>query len=467
MHPFEQKVYNFIKENELLNKGDQVVIGLSGGADSVCLLVVLKALWPLLNLKLAAVHVNHGLRGEAADADQAYAAHLCRQLGVDCHIVRADVRTMAKAQHRSEEEVGRECRYAAFEALRKTMGDGKIAVAHHRDDLAETVLLNLMRGTGLKGLTGIPVKRGAVIRPLLGVTRAEIEHYLSDKAIAYCTDATNGETDYTRNKIRLQLMPYLKENINPKAMEHLCMTAAMAADASAFMEREAQKAAASCVKESEEGLLLDAGALGILDPALTREVIRLCIGKLAGRMKDIGMVHVEEVRGLLGKTVGKTVHLPYGLEAARTYDGILLGPVTDKQDKTLAGTLAQLPKEPGIYPLEEREIALKIEVFEPQENDQIPKNVYTKWFDYGKIGNEMVLRTRMSGDYMVLKDGSKKPLRRILMDDKIPKDKRDQLILLADGAHILWILGMERISEEVKVTQHTTQILCITMRDNK
>ena len=173
-----KNVYETIMASGMICQGDSVVVGVSGGADSVCLLSVLKNLQMSMALQLTAVHIHHGLRGEAADRDRDFVTALCEDMQIPCVCFQADIRAMAREQHLSEEEAGRKFRYDCFEEVRQERQASKIAVAHHRDDLAETVLLNLFRGSGLKGLSGIPMMRGCIVRPLLGVGRADIEAYL-------------------------------------------------------------------------------------------------------------------------------------------------------------------------------------------------------------------------------------------------------------------------------------------------
>ena len=234
-----KNVYETIMASGMICQGDSVVVGVSGGADSVCLLSVLKNLQMSMALQLTAVHIHHGLRGEEADRDRDFVTALCEDMQIPCVCFQADIRAMAREQHLSEEEAGRKFRYDCFEEVRQERQASKIAVAHHRDDLAETVLLNLFRGSGLKGLSGIPMMRGCIVRPLLDVGRADIEAYLGRQGMSYRNDATNFETEYTRNRIRLDILPYVTEHINQAAVSHIAETAAIASDICRYVENQA------------------------------------------------------------------------------------------------------------------------------------------------------------------------------------------------------------------------------------
>ena len=226
----EEQIYQFIKEKNLLKAGDVCIVGVSGGADSICLLTVLAGLREKMELKLYAVHVNHMIRGTEADADESYVAEYCKKLGIPCDCYHIDVPQLAKEQKLAEEEAGRNARYEAFARAADKYGitDYKVAVAHNKNDVAETVLLNMVRGTGIAGMAGIPVKRDRIVRPLLSCTRQEIEAYLEQQEIQYCTDSTNLENDYARNKIRNRVIPALNE-INTQAAAHISQAAAYAA----------------------------------------------------------------------------------------------------------------------------------------------------------------------------------------------------------------------------------------------
>ena len=216
-----KKTEQFIRKYDMIRKSDVVAAGVSGGADSVCLLFVLCALREKLGFQIVVCHVNHCIRGKAAAADEEFVARLCRELDVPCRIFRENVELIARNRKQSTEEAGRTVRMDAFETMCLEDGGTKIATAHHREDNAETVLMNLARGTGLKGLCGIRPVNGKWIRPLLVLGKKEIEEYLRSREISWCEDATNSEDDYTRNRIRHNIMPLLTEQVNAGAARHM------------------------------------------------------------------------------------------------------------------------------------------------------------------------------------------------------------------------------------------------------
>lgn len=217
----EQKVNAYIQKYHMLEKGEKIVIGVSGGADSVCLLFLLLSLRSEWDLKLQAVHVHHGLRGADADADEQYVRKLCQVQDVPLYVFHEDVKAYAKERGMTEEEAGRVLRRERFVQIKNETGASKIVLAHHKNDNVETVLWNLSRGSGIRGAGGIRPKNGDWIRPLLCVTREEIEDYLGERKIAYCEDATNKEDDYTRNRLRNHVIPYLQEEINALSLIHI------------------------------------------------------------------------------------------------------------------------------------------------------------------------------------------------------------------------------------------------------
>ena len=471
MNEFVRRVYDAIVESGMICRGESVIVGVSGGADSVCLLSVLKDLQTVMNLKLTAVHIHHGLRGEAADRDRDFVLQLCQTLHVPCECFQKDIGKMAREQQLSEEEAGRLFRYECFEQVRQQKQASKIAVAHHMDDQAETVLLNLFRGSGLKGVAGIPVMRGTIVRPLLKVSRSDIEEYLRKQQITYRNDATNFETEYTRNRIRLDILPYVKAHINQAAVSHIAETAAIAADICRYIEKQAQDIGRTMIRQVSAGngmvLEIDAAAFISQDIAIQREILRQVMYQMAEGLKDIRAVHIEMFRELFEGQVGRQADLPYHLCAKRMYTTVN---IFKNQTHTAAGSLADRCPEikldvPGKYILKDGKRELCLEIFPVDKNLQIPKKMYTKWFDYDRIKNGLVLRQRQPGDYMAIGGGHKKPLRRILMDDKIPQSDRENLNMLTDGSHVLWIPDVGRMSEYYKITGETKLILSAELKE--
>lgn len=486
-----KRVGEYISDTHMLARGVHVVAGVSGGADSMCLLFVLLSLKKALDLKITAVHIHHGIRGAAADGDEAFVKSWCEQHEVDCVSFKADIRAKAKLAGISEEECGRLFRYECFEQVRCERGADVIAVAHHKDDLAETVIFNMVRGSNMKGMAGIVPVRGNIIRPLLILRRWEIEKLLEQNDISYRTDATNFEADYTRNKIRLKVLPYLSREINARAVEHIADMAAGVLEVSNYVERQAKKAWAraaqplsgECVTaaagdakkaggtECAAGGMMPVGLrLDVLmaeDVVIQKALVRMLIERETGKLKDITKKHVQSVLSLMALAPGKQVHLPYGMAAVRCENHIILkkreGKISGEGQKTETCMAVPVPS------------SLKIsqpgDVFSLtfEKVNQIPvffKNPCTKCFDYDKINDGLVLRHRRPGDYMTIKGGCKKTVARLMIDDKVPGTLRDRLWLLADGHHVLWIPSADggRISEHYKIEETTKHVLMIKIK---
>ena len=506
------KVEKYIWDNGMLPEGAHVVAGISGGADSMCLLFVLMTLAKQRGLKLCAVHIHHGIRGEDADNDEKFVEKFCESHGVLWKTYRGDIPAMAKLEKMSQEEAGRRFRYDCFNRALSELcwDDGKIAVAHNKNDAAETFLMNIFRGSGLDGLASIPPVRGNIIRPLLCLTRREIEALLLEAGIGFCTDKTNLENNYTRNRLRNELIPYIEANINDRGVDHMVELAGQARELSEYMKEQSLKAYKEAAAPGG-GLLVT--ALTGLPKVLVGEVIRRAIENAVGKLKDITRSHIEQAAGLLTKPVGKEIQLPYGLTVRRGYETLefivkpghpeapggqgqpggkwQLGGQGQPGEKWQPGGQWQpggpldleLPEYGGVAVFYDKETKLCLEIgiktmeavaggvpaeqfvaSLAQKNERNVQNQCTKWFDYDKIENGLQLRCRCDGDYMVIdRQGRRKLLRRLLIDEKVPREERDTLRLIADGSHIIWIPG-GRMSEAYKITSQTKKILEIKFK---
>lgn len=451
-------ILEFIRRNRLLTPGDRILVALSGGADSVCLLVILHELKEVLGLSLKAVHVHHGLRGAEADRDSEYAKELSRSLGVPFSCIRVDAAAYAKAHRMSVEEAGRHLRYEIFEKERKAFGADKIAVAHHADDQAETILYHLFRGTGLKGLGGIRPVRDRIVRPLLPVSKEEILAYLKEKGISYCEDSTNSHTDYARNRIRGILLPKIREQINPRAAENIIHAGEMAAKADEYLEKQAENFLKDYgIRKTDETGSVTAYAVRTEfllkeDDIIKTYVIRTMIRSVRASMKDITMTHVESAAALLSAPKGKQVDLPGGLLAVRISDCLW---IKNKNQKESVDNSKERP-------LPE----VDFQVFPYKKGQEIPKNGYTKWFDYDKIKCALSVRYRKTGDYMTLAGGGRKTVKALMIDEKVPREEREKIPLIADGSHVLWVIGY-RISEYYKITDDTHTVIQMQLDGGK
>ena len=451
-------ILDYVRRNQLFSPGDRVIVALSGGADSVCLLVVLNEMKKEFDLILKAVHVHHGLRGEEADRDRDYSEEISKKLGVEFTCVHVDAASYAKEHGMSVEEAGRHLRYRIFEEERKQFEGTKIAVAHHGDDQAETILYHLFRGTGLKGLGGIRPVRGNIVRPLLCIGREEILAYLSEKGISYCEDSTNNGTEYARNRIRKVILPQIKEQLNKKAGTNIIHAGEMAAKADAYLEKQAKRVMKNhgIYKYKEDGSVyqcgIDVQSLIKEDDIIRSYVIRLMIQSFHQSMKDITMIHVESAAALIFGSGGRRVDLPLGLTAVRTGTDLWIKKkkIKDPVDKHQENCLPDV----------------NFSVFSYKKGMEIPKNGYTKWFDYDKIKCALSVRYRETGDYMMLAGGGRKTIKSYFIDAKVPKEERGKIPLIAEGSHVLWVIGY-RISEYYKITDDTHTVIQMQLDGGK
>lgn len=468
-----EKTEKYIRQQCMIEKGDVVIAGVSGGADSVCLLFVLCALRRRIGFEVKVCHVNHGLRGAAADADEAYVRELCMRFHAECFVFHENVELIARNRKQSLEEAGRAVRREAFAKVCAGMERTKIATAHHRDDNAETVLLNISRGTGLRGLCGIWPVRGRWIRPLLWMDRNQIEAFLTEQNIPWCTDATNDEDDYTRNRIRHHIIPALTEQVNYGAVRHLDELSGHARELWEFLDEATEKARMRCTEQKNQTtLFIDSAAFADEHMAVKRALIKRCIADTLGSEKNLTAVHVQDTLELLEKQNGRRVNLPDGVSAVKVYGGIeICTPDIRKNEVSSEETAIRIPGETRIPDLGNKNavviscrIAGRSDVGKP---DQIPQKSYTKLIDYDIIKYGLSVRTRRAGDYLTVDDrGSRQKLKSYFINEKIPKEERDRIRLIADGSEIVWIPG-RRMSRAYYVNERTERILEIRITEEK
>lgn len=446
----ENAVKRTIQKHQLLCKGDGVIIGLSGGADSSALLVVLKKLSGELNLKLAAIHVNHQLRGEEALRDQIFAEKLCHRLEIPFKVVSVDVGNVAKTKGISFEMAGRDVRYEAFEAYRQALGYEKIAVAHHLNDQAETVLQRLIRGSGLEGLAGMRPRRDeVVIRPLLYVSRADIEAYCQSEQIEILVDHTNLETEYSRNFVRLELIPQIDQRFQTKVSETISRTADLLAQDADYFEIQVEDLWSGLVKYEVGELLVSTEALLKLHPALQGRVIRRLFKEINGQTTDLSHVHVAQILRICS---GRAMKCFVYRRVSFTACGGLLRTTLVNEDLPLAPENEKMPN-------------IVIETVTDLKNMGMKAEENAIYVNVASIQGELSLRHRQSGDrFRPWGMKGHKKLKDFFVDLKIPREDRDQIWLLCDEEKILWVCGW-RQSEDTRVTELTNQILKLSLSE--
>ena len=448
-----QKVRKTIEEFQMCQRGDTLTIGVSGGADSVALLHILLRLSKEEGWKLQVLHVHHGLRGAEADRDAAFVEKLCLGFGISCETVYLDVRREAEKRKKGIEETARILRY---QALEEKAAGGKIAVAHHQNDQAETFLMRLCRGTGMEGLSAMRPVREKLIRPLLFCSRKEIEDYCQEQGLFWQQDSTNEEEAYTRNRIRHRVLPLL-EGIHGGSTIHLAQTASLLAEENDFLAKEAEMYFQKTLL-SAEPVTLDRKLLSLLHPAMQKRVLRLAVGKASGSLMDISHVHIMELMELLKMETGKKMDLPKGIQAKNVYNTMIFE--RRKKKEMTVGFSYVLPVNEAVF-IKEAEILVETSLF-TEKNVDFSIDDYTNVFDYDRIKQVLCCRTRETGDRVSLAQGSKK-LKDFFIDRKIPRQERDTLPMIASGKQVIWIWGWY-VSPFYKANDETKQFLLVRIR---
>ncbi|MCR5509180.1 MAG: tRNA lysidine(34) synthetase TilS [Lachnospiraceae bacterium] len=463
MNQVTERVYEYCRTNGLIKPGMHVLAGVSGGADSVCLLLVLKELSSLMGLDINAVHIEHGIRGEESRLDMEFVRSLCERLNVPLKIYEIDVPKKAAEDRMTLEEAGRYARYEAFDKEAESCGADVIAVAHHMGDQAETVLFNMARGSGLKGLGGMEPVRGRIIRPLLCISREQIEGYLEEAGQDYRTDSTNEDTLYSRNGIRSLVIPELERIVNG-ASRHITALSDEIREADKYIRDKALEVRSSTVSvkrdpgSKDDIYDIDLKALTCEPPLIQRYVIRSLFDELYGSKKDLEAQHVRDVLKLADGQSGRSVTLPKGIIARRDGSHILMGHDEDLTGEG-DGICVRIDTDGSTVIPGAGTFTASVVGYEPGQ--VIPDGLYTKWFDYDKIVDGIFARNRREGDYLTIDDrGFRKKLKSYLIDEKVSALKRDKLIVLADGSHVIWVVGM-RISSHYKIDDDTKRVIRI------
>ena len=412
-----ERVEQYILQHELISPGDKVLIGLSGGGDSVALLHILKSLCARLDFTICAAHLNHGIRGEAAHEDAEFVHDLCDFYGIRAYGGYADIPRLARQRGETLEQAGRMLRYDFLEEAKAFFGADKIAVAHHMDDQAESILLHLVRGSGLRGLCGMAPRRGDIIRPLLCLSKAEIESYLANENLPYCTDATNFIAEGTRNKLRLETIPYLKREFNPRLVESLCAMGEMLSEDESYLCQIAERELNAARREGG----FDRAALNKLPLPILSRCIRAALNEI-GALTDAERGHIDSIIRLLSARTGARIEIP-GADVWTSYELICFGHYikqTGEWEQPLCLN-GETDTEAGTYRVAKCAVTDR------------PRDRYSACIDADKLPADTLIRQRRAGDrfHRINAPGSKK-LKDAYIDAKLPREKRD-LALIASG----------------------------------
>ncbi len=449
---------NIISKN-LIESGDTILGAISGGPDSMAMLNCLVLLKKDLKFKLLIAHVNHGVRGEYAKRDQEFVKMVAKDYNIPYFTKNVDMVGYGKELGISSEEAGRILRYGFFREILSDYGGGKIAVAHNKNDQAETILHRIIRGTGLDGLKSMEFIKGDIIRPLLNISRKEIEDYIEQKRIKFVVDHTNLETDYTRNKIRLELLPYIKENFNPNIIDSLYRLTRIATGEIQIIEEITTEKYNLIVKSATENSIIFNGAIFKLESeAIRKRLIRKAIENISGNLHGIEEIHINDIIKLFqdAKT-GKNIDISKGLRARVSYSDFIIELRNNTNPKLEAKKI-----EIGENVLEEFAIIISLELISADEIDF--NNADIKYIDYDKVSGELWIRRRKSGDkFSPLGLGGSKKLKDYMIDKKIPQDKRNSIPILCDNSGIIWVIGYG-LSDKYKITKETKQTLRIKLK---
>lgn len=456
-----EKVLGTINKYNLIEDGDKIVLGLSGGPDSVCLLHILYRLKEKMNIEVYAAHLNHQIRGLEAQKDALYISQICEDLGITSFVKAINVPEYCKEQGVSLEEGARTLRYEMFEEIKQKTKSNKIAIGHNRNDQAETVLMRIMRGTGLQGLRGIEyIRDNEIIRPILDIERSEIEAYCEKYELNPRIDKTNLESIYTRNKIRLELIPYMKDNFNPNVIESIVrMTNSLKSD-SDYIDLEAEKSFKEVSTLKEDSVEISLPKYSNLHNAIKVRILRSAIKHIIGDTNFVDQKHIEDIIELECESkLNKMLNLPRGIFAYRRKNIIIL---TTKEIVSEEIDFCYNIPSNGFIKIKELNLVLETQKMSIDRYKSIKLDKTSKGFDFDKIKGGIVVRSRKQGDKIKLAGGSKK-VKDLFIDLKIPREDRCKVPVITDDEGILCV-GDYKTSENYKIDSETKEVLKISFK---
>lgn len=445
-----------IKKHAMLSGGETVLTGLSGGPDSVCLLQLLHKLRDELMLKLHAVYIDHGLRPDETPAEIAFCKKMCEGLSVTFIVRVIDVKTYAKECNLNKQDAARELRYRAFEEAAFEIKADKIALGHNADDQIETFFMRIFRGSGPKGIAGIPPVRGKIIRPLIEIERRDIEQFLEENRINYIVDSSNLKEDYLRNKIRLSFLPEVKK-INPDIIETMSRTMEIFREEEKFFDILVTKTLMKLIsRKTDEHIELFLSPMESMEKVILRRILRRAIDETKG-LRGVGFVHIEDIMDLIRKgRHGDRLYLPKGLRVIKNYATLVMTSETPVKIGTYDLDV------PGEVVIRETKTVIKVSVAEKAEDYGDGKSVIL--LDADKATLPLTVRARADGDYFYpMGFGKRKKLQDFFVDEKVPRDERDSIPVVAAGDDIVWIAGY-RADERFKADKGTKRFLRLEIK---
>ncbi|MDF2634880.1 MAG: tRNA(Ile)-lysidine synthase [Pelosinus sp.] len=457
-----EKVRAWINKYNLLDQGDKIVVACSGGPDSLALLHILAAFRLEYNISIVVAHVDHMFRGEESAMEAAFVVDFCAKRNLVCYHKAIDVPQFIEETGMSGEEAARVVRYQFLREIAKELGGAKIATGHHRDDQAETVLINMLRGSGSAGIRGMQPVNGDIIRPLLSVSRADIIAFCKREQLEPKFDSSNFEINYLRNRIRIHLLPELEKQYNSAVKDSLCRTATIVGDEHDFIQDTAKSIWSQVIKEHANSLFIMADQVKSVHIAVIRELFRLAIEKKQGSLRGISFSHVETlIEMLFNGRVGSILQLPAGLTIHKTYDGLYLGekPLILPKKVEFSGRELLVP---GITQINELGIQIIAEITDARVKSQFNVAV----FDVEELALPLIVRIRRNGDrFQPLGFTGSKKVKDFFIDEKVPRDLRDSVPIICDVQGIIWIGGY-RQSQCGKSTGKTKRFLVLKILGN-
>ncbi len=438
-----ETIYN----HQLIEKGDKIVVGLSGGPDSLALIHALYHFKENLNIELVAVHINHMFRGALADGDEAFVKAFCERYQIPFYSYRIDVSEYAKEVGTSFEDAGRRVRYEYFQKVLIKEKAHKIAVAQNRNDLIETFFINLFRGAGIDGLASIEYKRDEVyIRPLLDIDRASIEAYCFENELNPRHDHTNDENDYMRNKIRNELLPMLKQTYNPSLEQTVFKTVQIMKREREFWQKHTEDLFERFCKWENNKVRIQKNDFDLIHEAEQLQLLRYVISKVRGNLTNVSSEMLNRINKL--SNTGTFVDIDFDYRVSLSYDNLIV-------ERKMIGTLEEVPE---LYTLK-----LNKNGYDAVKHQIDSKEIIA--IDFDSLEGRLYLRHRKDGDaFMPLGMKGHKKIKDFFMDEKVPKEQRDEIWLICDDEKIIWVYGM-RMNEICKITNKTENILLISFKD--
>jgi len=459
----EKQFLETINKFNMVTAGDKIILGVSGGPDSVCLFHLFNKFQKKLGISIYVAHLDHMFRGRESEEDAYFVGELCQKWEVPFFIERYDVPSYAKKFGLSPEDAARRIRYDFFQRVKGQIQAQKIATGHNQNDHEETILMNIMRGTGLDGLTGIEAVCGSYIRPLIEIPRSEIEMYLKQEEIPYRIDATNLTTDYFRNSLRLELIPLIREKYCPHLGQSLRRLSEIAARDLAFLKQETEKAEADTVTYQPEKVVIDVKSFSKLHEAIKYRLVRKAVEKLVGDTKDFEIVHTKLLVDFIEKALsGSMIDLPRSLQGIKEYDTVIISKRSLEEVPDYYYSLSV----PGEVTIKETGTTIKAFI-KPKHEIDITPSPHIAYLDYDKIHGDLVIRNRRPGDrFKPLGGIGAKKLKEFFIDEKVPRLKRTQVPIVEVDGRIVWVAGM-RIDDRFKVTPETNTVLVLMVHQQK